>query len=252
MKFIVLIPARYQSSRFPGKPLAKIGGEEMILRVCRRVMETGLPLAVATDSEDIADCVRQAGFTAVMTSENHRSGTERVEEAYRNLGSDADVIINVQGDEPFIEPAQILQIADIFSQKPEAEIATLARNFDKSEGYAALEDPNLVKVVKSKAGQAIYFSRSVIPYLRGVEKDDWPAKFDYLSHIGIYAYKADVLRRIVDLPPSALEKAESLEQLRWIDNGYRIDIGISDFPTIGIDTPADLAAAEVFLAAQSL
>lgn len=247
MKFLVLIPARYESTRFPGKPLAKICGEEMIVRVCRQVEKTGLPLAVATDSELIRKCVENAGFTAVMTSAAHRSGTERVEEAYRNLGSDADVIINVQGDEPFIAPEQIEQLAAIFENNPGTSLATLARPFDPSHGMEALEDPNLVKLVKSEQGEALYFSRSVVPYVRKVPRDEWLGTTRFYSHIGIYAYAADVLSRIVALPESPLEQAESLEQLRWLQNGYRIRVDVSDKPTIGIDTPEDLANAERWL-----
>ena len=248
MKFLVLIPARYESTRFPGKPLAKIGGEEMIVRVCRQVAKTGFPLAVATDNESIADTVRKAGFNAVITASSHRSGTERVEEAYRKLNSDADVVINVQGDEPFIDPEQVRLLAKIFEKRPETHIATLARPFNPEREIEALEDPNLVKLVISEEGSALYFSRSVIPFVRNLPRRDWPEKCNFFTHIGIYAYKADVLREIVRLPESPLEKAESLEQLRWLANGYRIGVEESDLPTIGIDTPADLEAAEKYLA----
>lgn len=247
MKFIVLIPARYESTRFPGKPLAKICGEEMIVRVCRQVEKTGLPFAVATDSKEIFDTVERAGFRSVMTSASHRSGTERVEEAYRNIGSDADVVINVQGDEPFIDPEQIKTLAEIFTTFPDAQIATLARPFDSSLGIEALEDPNLVKLVKSDQDRALYFSRSVIPFVRKSPRDKWPETTQYFSHIGIYAYRADTLSGIVRLPESPLERAESLEQLRWLANGYDIRVGVSCLVTIGIDTPADLEAAERFL-----
>lgn len=247
MKFIVLIPARYESTRFPGKPLAKIGGEEMIVRVCRQVAKTGLPLAVATDNQAIFDTVEGAGFKAVMTASTHRSGTERVEEAYRNLCSDADVIINVQGDEPFIDPQQIQSLAEIFRQNPDTKLATLCRPFESEAGYAALADPNLVKVVLSEGGNALYFSRSVIPYVRRCDKSEWTSQCQYYSHIGIYAYSAETLRHIVTLPESTLEKAESLEQLRWLQNGYTIRTAISQSPTIGIDTPEDLRQAENFL-----
>lgn len=247
MKFIVIIPARYESTRFPGKPLARICGEEMIVRVCRQVSKTGLPLAVATDNEDIRATVENAGFKAVMTSPDHSSGTERVEEAYRNLGSDADVIINVQGDEPFIDPAQISMLADIFSKYQDTEIATLARVFDPQHGMAALEDPNLVKLVMSEEGRALYFSRSVIPYVRKYPREQWLEHSVFYSHIGIYAYKARTLSEIVRLPASPLESAESLEQLRWLQNGYKIRTAVSSHPTIGIDTPEDLVRAEEYL-----
>lgn len=247
MKFIVIIPARYESTRFPGKPLARICGEEMIVRVCRQVSKTGLPLAVATDNEDIRATVENAGFKAVMTSPDHSSGTERVEEAYRNLGSDADVIINVQGDEPFIDPAQISMLADIFSKYQDTEIATLARVFDPQHGMAALEDPNLVKLVMSEEGRALYFSRSVIPYVRKYPREQWLEHSVFYSHIGIYAYKARTLSEIVRLPASPLESAESLEQLRWLQNGYKIRTAVSSHQTIGIDTPEDLVRAEEYL-----
>lgn len=247
MKFIVIIPARYESTRFPGKPLARILGEEMILRVCRQVELAGFPLAVATDHELIAECVTHAGFQAVITSSSHRSGTERVEEAYRILQSDADVVINVQGDEPFINPKQIIMLANIFKEIDETEIATLGRPFNSQAQFQELSNPNLVKLIISDQRQALYFSRSVIPYLRGADKKDWPRLFQYCSHIGIYAYKSNVLSEIVKLPPSPLEIAESLEQLRWLANGYKIYTDISDIETIGIDTPADLEEAERYL-----
>lgn len=247
MKTIVLIPARYKSTRFPGKPLARIDGVEMIVRVCRRVAEAFGDLAVATDDERIRECVERNGFRAVMTSEAHRSGTDRVREAYTLLGSDADIIINVQGDEPFIEPEQIRQLAACLENDPEAQLATLVRRFSPEAGYAALEDPNVVKVTLSDAGRALYFSRSVIPYVRGAEKDTWPSQAEFFTHVGIYAYRREALLKITELPQSPLELAESLEQLRWLQAGYAISVAVTDFPTIGIDTPADLEAAEAFI-----
>lgn len=246
MKYLILIPARYQSSRFPGKPLAKIGDKEMIVRVCERVAETGIEFAVATDSSQIAECVKANGFRVVMTSEECGSGTERVAEAYVSMCTDADVVINVQGDEPFISPRQIDLLVDIFEKYPDTEIATLVRPYDATSGIEGLEDPNLVKVVTGEHGEALYFSRNVVPYLRGVERSEWPVKHDYLSHIGIYAYRGDVLRKIVQLPETSLEKAEKLEQLRWLQSGYDIRTAVSDEPTIGIDTPEDLAAAQIY------
>lgn len=247
MKYLVLIPARYESSRFPGKPLARIGGEEMIIRVCRRVSESGIDFAVATDDSRIKDCVEGHGFRAVLTSSSHRSGTERVEEACRLLGSDADVVVNVQGDEPFIQPEQITRLCGIFEKNPEAEIATLVKHFDKENGFDALFDPNLVKVVFSGNMDAMYFSRSIIPYVRKTDWKRWLDTADFYTHIGIYGYRADVLKRIVKLPESSLERAESLEQLRWLQNGIGIKVGLTEFSTIGIDTEADLAAAEEYL-----
>lgn len=247
MKYIVIIPARYESSRFPGKPLAKIGGEEMIVRVCRQVTKAGVEAAVATDDPRIFDCVEAAGFKAVMTSREHRSGTERVEEAYRLLGSDADVVINVQGDEPFIRPEQIQKLVAIFENNPAAQIGTLAMRFDAARGFDALFDPNLVKVVFSNEMNALYFSRSIIPYVRKTDWKNWLKEAEFHTHIGIYGYKAETLSEIVRLPESSLEKAESLEQLRWLQNGYGIKVGLTEFSTIGIDTEADLWAAEEML-----
>lgn len=244
MKFIAIIPARYASSRFPGKPLAKIGGREMILRVCDRVTEAGVECAVATDDRRIFNCVSEAGYTAVMTSGECVNGTERVEEAYRNLGSDAEIIINVQGDEPFIRPEQIELLKSVFSDHPDTPIATLVKRYDPAGGIGGLEDPNLVKVVRSYTGEALYFSRSVIPYVRNTEREKWLKTTQFHTHTGIYAYQADVLKEIVKLPVSPLEKAESLEQLRWLQNGYRIMTAVTVHETVGIDTPADLEEAE--------
>lgn len=245
--FIILIPARYGSSRFPGKPLAKIGGEEMIVRVCKRASETGVGVAVATDDVRIKECVEKAGFKAVMTSENHKSGTDRVFEAFCQLGKPAKVVINVQGDEPFIAPSQILALMDCFKKNPDSQLATLVREFDKKKGFEALFDPNLVKVVRSINGDALYFSRSIIPYIRGVEWKEWLDKHTFLTHVGIYAYRSDVLEAVTSLQRSPLEIAESLEQLRWLENGYTIKTALTDEPTIGIDTPEDLENAEKYL-----
>ena len=243
--FIVIIPARYASTRFPGKPLAKIGGVEMIVRVCRRVQGAGFPLAVATDDRRIADCVEKAGFTAVMTSDAHRSGTDRVMEAYTLLGSKAPVVINVQGDEPFIDPSQIEALAHCFDTSG-TEIATLVRRFDPEAGFDALFDPNLVKVVFSDTMEALYFSRSIIPYVRRYKWKEWLSHAVFHTHVGVYAYRADILRRVTSLPPSSLELAESLEQLRWLQAGLRIKIAITESRTIGIDSPADLEEAEKY------
>lgn len=246
LKFCVLIPARYASTRFPGKPLAKLAGKEMILHVCQRVNSAVDSVAVATDDSRIADCVTDAGFKAVMTSSEHRSGTDRVWEAFNNLGIDADVIINVQGDEPFIDPLQIHQLMQCFNDNNDAQIATLARKFDKSNGFEALFDANVVKLTFSKAGDAMYFSRSIIPYVRGVDWKKWLDTTDFFTHVGIYAYRKEVLAQITSLPQSDLERNESLEQLRWLDNGYKIKVALTECDTIGIDTPEDLQAAEKY------
>ena len=247
MKVLVLIPARYASTRFPGKPLAKIAGKEMILRVCGQVAATGYDLAVATDDSRIYDTVTAAGYRAVMTRADHPSGTDRLAEAYAKIGGNYDVVVNVQGDEPFIRPEQINDIVGIFTRYPDTRLATLARPYPQDRSYEGLEDPNMVKLVMGDDGRALYFSRSVIPYLRGVDKNEWPARHQYYSHIGIYAYTPSALAEIVRIPRGSLEIAESLEQLRWLQNGYEVRVAVSDFPTIGIDTPEDLAAAEAFL-----
>lgn len=247
MKVLVLIPARYASTRFPGKPLAKIAGKEMILRVCGQVAATGYDLAVATDDSRIFDTVTAAGYRAVMTRADHPSGTDRLAEAYAKIGGNYDVVVNVQGDEPFIRPEQINDIVGIFTKYPDTRLATLARPYPQDRSYEGLEDPNMVKLVMGDDGRALYFSRSVIPYLRSVDKKDWPARHQYYSHIGIYAYTPSALAEIVKIPRGSLEIAESLEQLRWLQNGYEVRVAVSDFPTIGIDTTEDLAAAETFL-----
>lgn len=247
MKVLVLIPARYASTRFPGKPLAKIAGKEMILRVCGQVAATGYDLAVATDDSRIYNTVNAAGYRAVMTRADHPSGTDRLAEAYAKIGGNYDVVVNVQGDEPFIRPEQINDIVGIFANYPDTRLATLARPYPQDRSYEELEDPNMVKLVMGDDGRALYFSRSVIPYLRGIDKKEWPARHQYYSHIGIYAYTPSALAEIVKIPRGSLEIAESLEQLRWLQHGYEVRVAVSDFPTIGIDTPEDLAAAEAFL-----
>lgn len=247
MKYLVVIPARYESSRFPGKPLARIGGEEMIVRVCRQVEKTGLPLAVATDDQRIYDCVERNGFRAVMTSRDHKSGTDRVREAAEKIGDNPDVVINVQGDEPFINPLQIEKLKEVFESDPTAKIATLVKKFDKNDGFEALFDPNLVKVTFSSKGKALYFSRSIIPYVRKAEWKEWLDNAEFHTHIGVYAYRREVLDEITELPMSDLEKAESLEQLRWLENGYPVNVALTEFSTIGIDTEDDLRKAEEFL-----
>lgn len=247
MNYRVIIPARYASTRFPGKPLALLGEREMILHVCDRVKESGIPSCVATDDKRIYDCVVSAGYNAVMTSDKHKSGTDRLCEAIKLLDCKDDVIINVQGDEPFIQPNQLRQIKEIFENNPEARLATLIKHFDASLGFEALFDPNLVKVVTADNGKALYFSRSVIPYVRNVEWQKWLDTTDYFTHIGIYGYLRETLEYIAGLPQSSLEKAESLEQLRWLQNGIDIYTAVSDFQSVGIDTKEDLINAEKLL-----
>lgn len=242
MKFIGIIPARYASTRFPGKPLADICGKSMIERVYIQASKELDVVAVATDDDRIADAVKAFGGNVVMTSSEHRSGTDRCFEAYQNLCSDADVVINIQGDEPFIDPSQIAAVKQCFDA-PDTQIATLVRRFDPSRGFEALFDNNTPKVVMDNDMNAIYFSRSIIPYVRNYDWKEWVDNAEFFTHVGMYAYRAEVLGEITKLPQSSLEIAESLEQLRWVQNGYKIKVGITDCPTIGIDTPADLEEA---------
>lgn len=247
MQFIGIIPARYASTRFPAKPLALLGGMTVIERVYRQVEGTMDAVCVATDDERIEQAVKAFGGHVVMTSTTHRSGTDRCWEAYTNVKSTADVIVNIQGDEPFIQHSQLDAIKACFEDES-TDIATLVKPFTEADGWAAVENPNSPKVVVGRNMEALYFSRSVIPFIRGKEKGDaWLAQHTFYKHIGLYAYRAQVLREITQLPQSSLELAESLEQLRWLENGYKIKVGISDIETIGIDTPDDLARAEAFL-----
>lgn len=247
LKFAILIPSRYGSSRFPGKPLAHIGGKTMIERVYRQALKACPEVYVATDDERIFNEVERFGGRAVMTSPDHASGTDRILEAVEKLGLDADVIINVQGDEPFISPEQIELLKKCFITSPEVKIATLVKKFDKSKGFEALFDPSLVKVTFSSDGYAMYFSRSIIPYVRNVEWKEWLDNADFHTHIGMYGYRADTLRKVCGLPRGEYEKAESLEQLRWLQAGIGIKVAVTETDTIGIDTPDDLKAAELYL-----
>jgi len=246
MKFLAIIPARYASTRFPAKPLALLAGKPIIQHVYERVAATLSDLCVATDDQRIAEVVEQFGGRAVLTATSHCSGTDRCYEAYVKLGSDADVVINVQGDEPFIAEEQLREVMNCF-QDAGTEIATLVKPFPPSAPLADLENPNSPKVVVSNEGYALYFSRSVIPYLRGVPRAEWAARHMFLKHIGLYAYRAEALRRISQMPQGTLEQCESLEQLRWLQAGMRIKVGTTQTETIGIDTPQDLERAETFL-----
>jgi 3-deoxy-manno-octulosonate cytidylyltransferase (CMP-KDO synthetase) len=243
MKYIGIIPARYASTRFPGKPLAMLGGKTVIQRVYEQAMSVLPEAYVATDDERIFACVEAFGGRAVMTRADHKSGTDRIEEAAEKIGSAADVIINVQGDEPFIQPSQIETLMHLFDA-PETQIGTLGKPFESLE---AVDNPNSPKIVTDTRGFALYFSRSVIPFIRGVDRQDWFGRYPFLKHLGIYAYRREVLRQVTALPQSSLEQAESLEQLRWLQNGYRIRVGLTDVETVGIDTPEDLSRAEAFL-----
>ncbi|MBQ8046355.1 MAG: 3-deoxy-manno-octulosonate cytidylyltransferase [Prevotella sp.] len=243
MKFIAIIPARYASTRFPGKPLAMLNGKTVIERVYQQVSKVIENVYVATDDKRIFDAVEGFGGKAVMTRIDHKSGTDRIEEAVEKIGGTWDVVINVQGDEPFIQPSQIETLCRQFEQA-ETQIATLGKPFTE---MAAIENPNSPKIVVDNRGFALYFSRSVIPYVRGEERENWLTAYPFLKHIGLYAYRTEVLKAITQLPQSSLEKAESLEQLRWLQNGYRIRVGLTNVETVGIDTPEDLKKAEEFL-----
>ncbi|MCQ2267498.1 MAG: 3-deoxy-manno-octulosonate cytidylyltransferase [Bacteroidaceae bacterium] len=246
MKFLGIIPARYASTRFPAKPLAILGGKPVIQRVYEQVTSVLPDAVVATDDERIAEVVRSFGGNVVMTSTEHRSGTDRCYEALTKTPGEFDVVINIQGDEPFIQASQLQSVMDCFKDE-ETQIATLVKPFTPADGYDALENVNSPKVVINKNSQALYFSRSIIPFTRNKDRKEWLAGHTYYKHIGLYAYRTEVLREITSLPQSSLELAESLEQLRWLENGYVIKVGLTQVETIGIDTPQDLEKAEEFL-----
>lgn len=252
MQYIGIIPARYASSRFLGKPLAEICGKSMIQRVYEQASLVLDTVIVATDDQRIYDCVKAFGGKVYMTSSEHRCGTDRICEAYQkycaslpdslfaSLPHKEIVVVNIQGDEPFIQPEQIQAVMDCFP----TDIATLAKPYTAQDNLQELLTPNIVKVVFSQqTGEALYFSRSVIPHLRGVEQSEWLKRGQFYSHIGLYAYRADILMRITQMPQTPLEQAESLEQLRWLENGLKIKVAISNTKSIGIDTPEDLQQA---------
>ena len=241
-KILGIIPARYDSSRFPGKPLVVIEGITMIMRVYGQAMKCELldKVIVATDNEAIFNHVELSGGKVLMTSGHHNSGTERSAEVVEVLaarGEIFDCVINIQGDEPFIDPRQIRQVGECFSD-PDTGIATLVKKItDQDE----LLSPNVVKVVTDIFGNALLFSRSAIPFLRGRDQKEWISSATFLKHIGIYGYRTEVLKRLVALPPSRLELNESLEQLRWLEHGYRIKTQLTEYESVAIDTPADLS-----------
>lgn len=240
-KFIAIVPSRYGSSRFPGKPLADIAGKMMIQRVYEQVIQAVDEVWVATDDERIANAVRYFGGKVVMTSVDHRSGTDRCAEAVQKVsaetGANFDVVINVQGDEPFIRPGQIASLKRPFLEEPSTEIATLIQQINQTE---VLFNPAEAKVALDIHGNALFFSRLPIPMVFKSEQSDWISQSNYFCHVGIYAYRTDILEKISLLPEGQLEKAESLEQLRWLENGYKIKTVITDQATVGIDTPEDL------------
>ncbi len=232
-----VIPARYASSRFPGKPLVDILGKSMIQRVYVQAKKSKKldEVVVATDDERIFNHVKSFGGQAVMTEANHPSGTDRCFEAFKKSGKDFTYIINIQGDEPFIDPSQIDLLVDVCDGK--TELATLMIPVDSHE---VLFDTGEVKITMNNKHEALYFSREVIPHIKGVDKKDWHKHFPYYRHVGMYAYRADILKEITTLAPSSLEKVESLEQLRWLENGFKIKLAITDFDSHCIDTPEDI------------
>lgn len=243
-KILGIIPARYASTRFPAKPLASIGDRSMIQWVFDQASQaTSLTkVLVATDDSRIYDHVVGFGGNACMTSTSHVSGTDRCFEAMTRQQEKYDYVINVQGDEPFIAPEQINLLASLLDGQ--TELATLAKKIVDQE---SIVNSNVVKVVKSVHGDALYFSRATIPHVRSAPESEWRSKHSFYKHIGMYAYRADILGKITQLPVSALEKAESLEQLRWLENGFRIKVAETERETIGIDTPDDLQKAIAFL-----
>lgn len=248
MKTLAIIPARYASTRFPGKPLAVLGNKPVIQHVWERVLSSSsiTDAVIATDDLRIAESAERFGGRAMLTSSHHRSGTDRCGEVVQNLeeaGKRYDTVINIQGDEPFIHPRQIDLLADCFENET-TTIATLRKAIEDPE---ILFNPNNVKVVTDNNGYALYFSREPIPHLRGTERQEWTARHAYYKHIGIYAFRTEVLKSIIKMPPSTLEQCESLEQLRWLENGHKIMVPETDIESIGIDTPEDLQRAEQFM-----
>lgn len=244
MEFIGIIPSRYASTRFPGKPLADICGKTMIQRVYEQASKALSEVWVATDDQRIVDAVKAFGGNVVMTSANHRSGTDRCAEAI-NIASEItgkvyDVIVNIQGDEPFMQPKHISLISECFEGSPETEIATLIQPILKSQDIFRSD---MVKVVLDNGLNAIYFSRSPIPFVVRVDPADWLKHFSFWGHVGLYAYRNTTLQKLAKLSEGVLEKVESLEQLRWIENGFKIKTRVTDSDNFGIDTPEDLEQA---------
>ena len=240
MKLIGIIPSRYASTRFPGKPLVNINGKSMIQRVYEQAKVVLNDVYVATDDNRIAEEVINFGGKVVMTSESHQSGTDRIAEAVNKIEKDNeknyDIVINIQGDEPFIQPEQIKEIISCFENK-NTQIATLVKKIESNEEVFDINKP---KVIFDKNMKAIYFSRSPIPFLRNIKKEEWHIQNDFYKHIGMYAYKKEILNELTNLKQSKLELSESLEQLRWIENDYKITVAITQFESFGVDTPEDL------------
>lgn len=241
MKAIGIIPARYASSRFPGKPLVDIGGQSLVERTWRQASKAVQlsEVVVATDDERIFEHVTAFGGKAVMTRQEHPSGTDRCAEAAA-LFPDFDIVVNIQGDEPFIAPEQIDAVLHPLLMHSEIAVATLAKAIEHRD---EIFNPNVVKVVMDKHGRAMYFSRSPIPYLRNIPQEEWPGIHFFYKHIGLYAFRREALLELTALPPGVYEQAESLEQLRWLSAGYFIAVTLTDRETMGIDTPEDVERA---------
>jgi 3-deoxy-manno-octulosonate cytidylyltransferase (CMP-KDO synthetase) len=246
-QFAGIIPARYASARFPGKPLVMIGDKSMVQRVYEQALKSIDIVYIATDDDRICEAVRKFGGNAVMTSADHQSGTDRCAEAVDKImqetGKRIDIVVNIQGDEPFIRPEQIDLLKSCFNDK-NVQIATLIRKTTPGED---IFNPNQPKVILDSDGNAIYFSRTAIPYIRDANPSEWSVKHIYYKHLGLYAYNTDVLKKITKLSRSALEIAESLEQNRWIENGFKIRCTATEWKSIGVDTPEDLKRAILFL-----
>ena len=243
MNFLGIIPARYASTRFPGKALASLGNKPLIQHVYEGVIKILDNVYVATDDQRIFDAVKSFGGRVIMTSSAHQSGTDRCAEALNKIrettGNEFDYVINFQGDEPFIYPTQIELLKSSF-EDPQTDISTLVKQIDSREDIL---DPNKPKVVFDVNHFALYFTRSPVPFIRDLIPDNWPGDTVFYKHIGIYAYRSGILDKIAMLAPSSLEKAESLEQLRWLQNGYRIKVNVTSYENFGIDTPEDLIEA---------
>ena len=251
MNFIGIIPARYASTRFPGKPLADLGGKPMIQWVYENTMQSLDKVIVATDHPDIEAAVNKFKGNVVMTSPDHPSGTDRcaeVIEILQNQGEYYDVALNIQGDEPFIRNTHLSLLMNAFISE-ETQIATLANVIEDPE---EIFDPNIVKIVTGRGGRALYFSRSPMPHQRNRPESEWFSGFNYLKHLGMYAYRTEVLSQITQLKTSSLEQAESLEQLRWLEHGYTIKVHYTTEVSMGIDTPEDLEKARKIISSRSV
>lgn len=244
MKTLGIIPARYASTRLPGKPLVHIGGKPMIQRVYEQAQQCDAidQLIVATDDARIVEAVRAFGGEVELTREDHPSGTDRIAEVAGRHPT-YDIVVNIQGDEPFIDPQVLQQLIAVFNV-PDVDIATLVRPLTD---IAALDNPNMVKAVIGQGNRALYFSRSPVPYLRDVPRTQWLDQEVHFQHLGVYAYRTKILATLTNLPKSGLEQAESLEQLRWLEAGYQIAVSRTTHVSVGVDTPEDITRAEAYL-----